>query len=630
MGLPKVHPRVIFTGASTMRLASSGPNIQNCFDSKTDVLTGRGWVRFIDLKEDDVVAQWDNGKITFVQPLDYISYNYTGKMVGLYNEHINMRVTANHRCLVRQRKTNVYKVVDAIDYPEDYIQLHAGMWDGGDGVDLTDDELRYLIATQADGSYNKGTTSASFSFYKERKVLRLEEILKNCGFRYSKSNNDKRGRTRFNVWEPLSRRYLTEEKTFQQWMFDLSRKQIDLVLDEIMYWDGLFKLRTCYSSGKSQNIDIISALYALSNTRTLARDYFNKDGGYCKNLYVTYRNFSMTTNISKEIEEVIDEPVYCVAVPSAFIVVRREGRVQITGNCPARGWGKQVKKIFIPPPGKIWCSSDASNLETRIVLDNAGIDSRTIERDAFTWLVNQDPSGFEMAGKIAGKSARDMAKITSHSTNYLAGLKLFDEYEIRTPYVQKLVKMGALEIYEDWHYCGKVVGFTGIRLAEILFKLRKNTPKEEALELRKKALLVTKVYCDKFPIRQWQREVMAQAEKGFIQTRWGSYLTLIESPTENAKIAAAKIGQGEGAEYVQGKQLELLRSVCNEDVTMDAQVHDEILLSIPRDYPERKIRDIIDILHGESHRLKGFYCPWVAKKGVNWGELEKIPYEGGF
>jgi len=278
-------------------------------------------------------------------------------------------------------------------------------------------------------------------------------------------------------------------------------------------------------------------------------------------------------------------------------------------NIPARGWGKDVKKIFVPPPGKIYLSADASNLETRIVLDNAGIDTRTITTDAFKWLVSQAREAFEEAGKIAGKSARDMAKIVSHGSNYGAGIKLFDPYEVSTPVVKNQIAEGALEIHEDWIYCGKVVGFTGVRLAEILFRLNKKTPRKQAFELRRKALRIQKAYFDNFPIRAWQQKVLAKAEQGFIQTRWGSYLTLIESPVENAKIALAKIGQGEGAEYVQGKQIELLRKVCNKNVTMDAQVHDEVLLAIPKDYQKDGIREIVEILHGESHRIPGFYCP---------------------
>lgn len=288
-------------------------------------------------------------------------------------------------------------------------------------------------------------------------------------------------------------------------------------------------------------------------------------------------------------------------------------------NIPARGWGKDVKKIFVPPPGKIYLSSDSSNLETRIVLDNSGVDTRTITTDAFKWLVSKAPEAFEAAGLLAGKSARDMAKITSHSSSYLAGIKLFDPYEISTPAVKSQIAAGALEIHEDWIYCGKVVGFTGVRLAEILFRLNKKTPRNEALRMRRDALKIQSYFFDNFPIRAWHRKILKQAERGFIQTRWGSYLTLIESPVENAKIAAAKIGQGEGAEYVQGKQLELLRKVCNKDVTMDAQVHDEILLSIPKDYPKDGIREIVEILHGESHRIPGFYCPWKSRLLWNWG-----------
>lgn len=293
-------------------------------------------------------------------------------------------------------------------------------------------------------------------------------------------------------------------------------------------------------------------------------------------------------------------------------------------NCPARGWGKDIKKIFVPPPGKVFLSCDASQLELRIVLYEAGVDPKEIKGDAFQWLVDKAPEAFDKAAKIVGTTPRQMAKTVSHASSYLTGIKLFDYYEVKTPVIQSQIKSGALEIHEDWDYCGKLVGFTGVRLAEILFRLNKKTPKGEALEMRRKALQIQKYYFDNFPIRSWHKRLLKEAERGYIQTKWGSYLTLIETNGENAKIAAAKIGQGEGAEYVQGKQIEALRIYENTDVTMDAQVHDEILWSIPMDYPRKKIKDIVDLLHGESHRFPGFVCPWVAKMGPNWGDVEKI------
>jgi DNA polymerase I-like protein with 3'-5' exonuclease and polymerase domains len=291
-------------------------------------------------------------------------------------------------------------------------------------------------------------------------------------------------------------------------------------------------------------------------------------------------------------------------------------------NIGAHNWGLALKKLIIPRNENYkLLSADASNLELRTVLYASGIDVGNVG-DAFKWLVEQTGGAFKSTAEELGKTERDIAKIVSHASDYLMGLGLYSENEIKSGYILQTIKAGALQIFEDWRYYGYIVGFTGSKLAHMLYKTK-------TFEARKKALDIQKIYFDAFPsIRNWHRQILAQAEKGFVQTVWGDYLELVGNEHKNAKVAAAKIGQGLGAVYVQGKMYEYLVKYPNFEnplnVNMIGQVHDEILWEIPRNWDDLTIKDFCSILKQESHRLPGFRCPWKAKVGDNWGQMTQV------
>lgn len=58
--------------------------------------------------------------------------------------------------------------------------------------------------------------------------------------------------------------------------------------------------------------------------------------------------------------------VYCVRVPTGNIVVRRNGKVVITGNCPKKLAGRNIKNIFVPPSGMTLVNTDAKGAEIRL------------------------------------------------------------------------------------------------------------------------------------------------------------------------------------------------------------------------------------------------------------------------
>ena len=325
-------------GPVTGRLSASEPN---CFTGATEILTNDGWVRFDQLKRGVPVAQYERGAVTFVQPDAYIEHHFDGELVHNRTRAINLLTTPDHRCLVINRNTGAEQVYDASAYPEDHIQLHAATYPGGAGLPLTDTEIRFLVAAQADGSWHDG--GLDFTFSRERKVARFTELF-GAEFKLMKPADGAIGarhRVRLGKAHPLTtvaHTYLGEAKSFGAWILELSRAQLDVFVDELDYWDGLYTRKgvsVTYTTVDKVSADWVQAAYTLSGTRARLVAY-KAIGARTNQTWRVQapkaRASSYTTNrVQKRVP--YSGQVYCVTVPSGYIVVRHEGVTMVTGNC---------------------------------------------------------------------------------------------------------------------------------------------------------------------------------------------------------------------------------------------------------------------------------------------------------
>jgi hypothetical protein len=205
-----------------------------------------------------------------------------------------------------------------------------------------------LVAVQADGHYVNGFDGQgiSFLFSKQRKTDRLRTILNGLGVSYSdklrtngtwfyigvEENRDLINRTKH---------YLGENKQFGSWILDFDRASLDVIVEEVVYWDGLFTRKTEYSSSIRENADWIQIVWLLSGIRARQRLYSpenpNAADHYCVDIPVPYRRRDYTSVKCCETSRVPwDGDVYCLTVPSSYVVVRRGGKVAISGNSKRR------------------------------------------------------------------------------------------------------------------------------------------------------------------------------------------------------------------------------------------------------------------------------------------------------
>lgn len=364
----RVHPALNQDVARTGRLSSSDPN---CFSGDTEILTNRGWVRFDGLG-DESVAQWENGHISFVVPTSYIKLE-SRELIRLYNQHIDLAVTPDHRCLLRNRKTGALKVFSARAYPEDWQQIGAGQYRSSQASNLTLEELQFLCAVQADGSWIRGRRTLDFSFKKVRKIKRFEAILKKLGANYRKAKN-KDGKTRFYIPEgrytELALEYLGWSKQFGPWLLNLPPQLLAAFCAEVNHWDGCFTRNNHYSSDDYRNADWVQIANVLTGNRANVRRYRKANGGYNYQVDSTAKDFSLTTNIEREALST-GATVYCVSVPSSYIVVRRNGKASVTGQCQNIPTGEKdkegLRRTFIANKHTRLLVYDYDQLEMRLL-----------------------------------------------------------------------------------------------------------------------------------------------------------------------------------------------------------------------------------------------------------------------
>lgn len=316
-----------------------------CFHPETEVLTKSGWKRIDALTPFEEVAQAfpaDDGaaRLSWVVPTQVFTRHHAGKLAHLRNEGIDLRVTPDHRMLV-WRGAGFWDVCVPADVPSARGWINAGML--RDRVTYHVDErlLRLAVATQADGSYVQNGHQIRFGFTKERKIVRLREML--SAFEGWREQVNADGVTTLTIDRDLAvlvKRLLDEKRLPWKWL-GLSQANRLAVLEEARFWDSYSPPNGnayIYTSVDRQNTDVLQALAAISGKKTRCatrerednnRDAYNlsvKDHAHTRGEKVEY------------VEEDYDGPVSCLSVPSSFVLVRANGVTLLCGQCPNYGF----------------------------------------------------------------------------------------------------------------------------------------------------------------------------------------------------------------------------------------------------------------------------------------------------
>ena len=369
-----------------------------CVDCDTEFFTGYGWKKISEYKKGDKVLMYnEDGTATLVTPDNYIKQpednlwlvqSKYGVDMCVSDEHeiyyINNRGNLNHNTFANIKKMHEEAEVGFQG------RLIASFQGDGPGIDLTDAEIKVMLAVICDGSLMKDGR-CRFHLLKERKKVELRKILTEAGLIWKENPCSKPGYSNFYTTIPRL------EKHFSKYWYNCSHRQLQLICDNVLQWDGctLFN-RLRFAASNKENIDFVQYAFTACGYRAAikfldrvgqpymshGKEYIHKSIDYT--VCITPRNLvSITRKNPNKIDitpyKTLDGYKYCFTVPTHMWVSRRNGNILIQGNSGKSSTLKPLIRILEHYDQSI-AQCALSGRASSLLSDYTGIEGKTIHR----------------------------------------------------------------------------------------------------------------------------------------------------------------------------------------------------------------------------------------------------------
>ena len=377
-----------------------------CVDADTEYFNGEKWIRIADYKKGDKVLQYeviekDRGKATLTHPERYVKLEEE-KLTLIKNKtgSVNQLLSDEHDVVYVTSKGNTYKK-QFLKIKEQHKNSKHGFTGKfittfdyeGEGIKLSDEEIRLMIAVIADGHFHAQRSSSwcKVNLKKQRKKDRLEKLLKEAGIEYKKRISTVDGYHVYSFYAPY------KYKEFDYFWYNCNKKQFKVIADEVLLWDGsLYGGKKRFTTTSKKTADFIQFVFSTLGSRatlftrdrtgqkymTNGKEYIRQSIEY--DIHISKKNklVSIQAKTQEEKIDLVEIPTtdgfkYCFTVPTGMLVLRREGRIFITGNC-----GKTASMLgALKALGNVTFGMCAlSGRASSVLQDATGYKSQTIHR----------------------------------------------------------------------------------------------------------------------------------------------------------------------------------------------------------------------------------------------------------
>lgn len=347
----------------------------DCFSDDTEALTNNGWKNYKDITLEDKILSlntetkmlcWDKINEIIVKDIDGYLYNFS-------NSHIDMLITENHRILHQKRKGQTWgeHKYDIIKNLKGRIKIPTSGFCPKKGINLSDAEIRFIAWILTDGGIAKTKNKNYYTIYQSKENTKkiIRELLNQLGYSFIEKVKDRNiteicekklikpplPSSEFRISSENSqniKKFFPEKYPFPNFLFDMSKKQFTIFINEIILGDG-----TYYNRQKDNKTAILYGTKEFLNSIQTLCIQNEKRAILATDTRGTFRlNISDYTSTSFDIEDKVKEvpykgTVWCLSVPQTNFVVRRNGKPFISGNCWCKNWLIDIKR----KPG-IWFS----------------------------------------------------------------------------------------------------------------------------------------------------------------------------------------------------------------------------------------------------------------------------------
>lgn len=320
-----------------------------CLTGDHEVLTPAGWLRLDEWTGGEVACWASSTEYISFQKAVALSFDYSGEMFSVIGQRCEQISTPDHKMAVLHKQGHwESRTMESLGQHRFTIPFT-----GRRIITCASDNaaLRVLIMVQADGHYTH-EGDIRFHFSKTRKIERCKKLLRGSGipFIFKVRPNGNAIITIKNRHAPLWLRQF-QTKTFGYWLLDESP---DVVFDELQYWDA-YKCgpnSVQYGTINKQNAEVLQAAALLSGRSATLLTKPRTDERWQTNYILNIWNSpGHGTAIRREqISKVYYEgKVYCAETPTGYFLIRRNGKVWVTGNSGRQIQTQNLPRTYIEP-----------------------------------------------------------------------------------------------------------------------------------------------------------------------------------------------------------------------------------------------------------------------------------------
>jgi hypothetical protein len=375
--LEKVKKRVVAKQEMDERKARGDWDIIDCYDSQTEVLTSTGWKLFSEITMDDKLAamSMESRLIEFQSPSRIVAKPYSGEMVRVKSRRMDLLVTPNHRMVVHDASGRLRIRLAKDLLKSDRVLLAA------DGV-ATSSDPKLIIPRQynATGQVDEIEDVEAFAEFiglylaegccvKYMKIGRgyqvlisqkkphgrkyIEQLLERLPFHFTADASGYRTSHK-QLWHYLRPLGNVYSKHVPEWVFSCKQSTLEAFVRGYIAGDGWVS-GTSFGCGSvsrelTDGIQAAAALAGYATSQyirqnagktseirgrcvTATKDLACMTIGKNSKLASLKRHSGLPSAEAKFWIEKYEGLVYCATVENSTLVVRRNNKTAICGNC---------------------------------------------------------------------------------------------------------------------------------------------------------------------------------------------------------------------------------------------------------------------------------------------------------
>lgn len=353
-----LRERVLYNSV-VKRIGPSYYFFRGCVDEQTEVLTCRGWQTRSTIKTGEKLPtiNMDTGYLD-IQKVNSISeYDVDEELVKISGKNTDMLLTKDHRCLLRSRRTGKLQIKRARNLKtesSDYIPFDTNGLCQLSSINISPEIFKIIGWVLSEGSYwtkhyNKQLLSGikrygypKITVTQKKNYKELIENLDTAGIVYN-IKKPNAGIGKIELGHVISRKIIDlfpNKKLTASILFKLNRLQLQALFDGLMLGDGSADGRKFYQSDKSF-CDAFQVLVSLLGKASRVFEKKVYDNTYSKKtkFVVSVKDIKSSHRFKLKKEDYVGK-VWCPSTNNGTIIIRRNGKVQLTGQSWTT-WGAQ-------------------------------------------------------------------------------------------------------------------------------------------------------------------------------------------------------------------------------------------------------------------------------------------------